>query len=66
MDSIILNSKLLLEKMCIGCKYTYRELLRICGLTETQLCFAILRLLKDGKINQYRDTDVMYELLPVE
>ncbi len=50
--------------MRVGCKYTYRELLTICGFTETQLCFAILHLLKDGRISQYREADVVYELLP--
>ena len=57
MDSIITNSRLLLEKMRIGCRYTYRELLR--------LCYAILYLLKDGRINQYRDAEVIYELQPI-
>lgn len=59
---MIENSKILLAKMCLGCKYTYRELQKICDFTETQLCFAILYLLKGGKINQYRETDVVYEL----
>lgn len=65
MDSIINNSKILLNKMCYGCKYTYKELLRICNFTESQLCFAILCLLRDGKISQYREKEVVYELIPV-
>lgn len=64
MDSMIQNSSILLDKMCLGCKYTYNELLKICEFTETQLCFAILYLLKDGKISQYRDNGVIYELVP--
>ena len=63
MDSMILNSSILLDKMCLGSKYTYNELLKICGFTETQLCFAILCLLRDGKISQYRDNGVIYELV---
>lgn len=65
MDSIITNSKTLLDKMCYGCKYTYKELLKICNFTESQLCFAILYLLKNGIISQYRETNVVYELVPV-
>lgn len=65
MDSIINNSKTLLNKMCYGCKYTYKELLKICNFTESQLCFAILCLLRDGKISQYREKEVVYELIPV-
>lgn len=65
MDSIIKNSKTLLSRMTLGCKYTYNELLKICEFTDTQLCFAIMRLLKDGKISQYRDKKVVYELIPV-
>ncbi|MDE5655821.1 MAG: hypothetical protein K2I19_01915 [Muribaculaceae bacterium] len=64
MDLTTENSKTLLDKMRVGCKYTYRELLTICDFTETQLCFAILHLLKDGRISQYREADVVYELLP--
>ncbi|MDE5920356.1 MAG: hypothetical protein K2G82_01915 [Paramuribaculum sp.] len=64
MESIITNSRLLLEKMCIGGRYTYPELRRLCNFTEMQLCYAILYLLKDGRINQYRDTEVVYELQP--
>lgn len=52
--------------MRLGCKYTYRELQKICDFTETQLCFAILCLLRDGHICQYRETDVVYELIPVQ
>ena len=52
--------------MALGCKYTYQELLKICEFTDTQLCFAILRLLKDGKISQYRDKNVVYELVPLK
>ncbi len=64
MDLIKKNSNTLLSRMCAGCKYTYNELLRICGLTETQLCFAIMSLLKEGKICQYRESRVVYELIP--
>lgn len=64
MDSMTENSRILLEKMRLGCKYTYNELMKICDFTETQLCFAILYLLRAGKINQYRDTRVVYELIP--
>lgn len=66
MDTIIKNSRILLGKMSYGCKYTYHELLRICDFTETQLCFAILCLLKDGRLSQYRENDVVYELIPVQ
>lgn len=66
MDSIIKNSMTLLSRMAHGCKYTYQELLKICEFTDTQLCFAILRLLKDGKISQYRDKNVVYELVPLK
>lgn len=64
MESMIKNSSILLEKMRLGCKYTFRELLRICDFSETQLCFAILCLLREGRISQYRESDVIYELLP--
>ncbi len=63
---MIKNSKILLDRMCYGCKYTYEELLKICNFTETQLCFAILCLLKEGRISQYRDRSVIYELIPVK
>lgn len=63
MDLMIENSKILLEKMSVGCKYTYRELQKICDFTEPQLCFAILYLIRAGKILQYRESDVVYELL---
>lgn len=64
MESMITNSRILLERMSRGCKYTYHELLRICELTETQLCFAIMFLLREGMICQYREADVVYELVP--
>lgn len=64
MESMIKNSSILLKKMRLGCKYTFRELLRICDFSETQLCFAILCLLREGRISQYRESDVIYELLP--
>ncbi len=60
-DKIIANSKSLLKKMNSGCRYTYYELLDICGLTETDLCYAILYLLRDGKMVQYRMQEVYYE-----
>ncbi|MDE5662556.1 MAG: hypothetical protein K2L35_07780 [Muribaculaceae bacterium] len=63
MDTITINSKYLLEKMRLGCKYTYRELLKLCDFTETQLCFAILALVRAGKMNRYREHEVMYELV---
>lgn len=63
MDTITINSKYLLEKMRLGCKYTYRELLKLCDFTETQLCYAILTLVRDGKMNRYREHEVMYELV---
>ncbi len=63
MTSIIENSKVLLSKMSLGYKYTYRELQKICDFTESQLCFAILYLLREGKISQYRESDVVYELI---
>lgn len=64
MDLNIQNSMRLLDTMSIGYKYTYRELQEKCGFTETQLCLALLCLLRDGIISQYRDADVVYELLP--
>jgi len=63
MDLIKKNSNALLTIMREGCKYTYSELLRICGFTETQLCYAIMSLLKEGKICQYRESRVVYELI---
>ncbi len=63
MESMIINSRKLLEKMNRGCKYTYHELLKLCELTETQLCFAIMFLLREGMISQYRESDVVYELI---
>lgn len=63
MDAIINNSRILLEKMCLGCKYTYHELLKICDFTESQLCFAILFLIRNGKISQFREDDVVYQLI---
>lgn len=66
MDSMNKDSKFLLEKMCLGYKYTYRELLKICDFTETRLCFAILCLLRDGRLRQYRESDVVYELNPTQ
>lgn len=63
MDAIINNSRILLEKMCLGCKYTYPELLKICDFTESQLCFAILFLIRNGKISQFREDDVVYQLI---
>ncbi len=64
MDLITQNSMQLLGTMSVGCKYTYRELQKKSDLPETQLCFAILSLIRDGVIHQYRDTDVVYELIP--
>ncbi len=65
MDLTMINSKILLDKMSLGYKYTYKELQKICNFTETQLCFALLHLMKAGRIAQYRDSGVFYELIPV-
>lgn len=63
MTAIIQNSSNLLLKMKSDCAYTFRELKSMCGYSETELCFAILYMIQKGKMRQYRNDDVFYELV---
>lgn len=49
------NSKWLFNKMGLR-PHTYQELLEESDYTELELCYAILYLLKTGKIRQYKAT----------
>ena len=48
------NAKSLLRKLIAGYQYTFNDLLSICGYAPTDLCMAILYLIKEGKMRQYR------------
>lgn len=48
--------------MKCGCKYSFFELMKQCRLPDIQLCYALLELLREGKICQYREDEVVYEL----
>lgn len=63
MTAIVQNSDNLLRKMKTDCVYTFYDLRNICDYSETELCFAILYMIKNGKIRQYRNDDVVYELI---
>lgn len=58
------DGKSLLAMMKEGYQYTFNELTELCGLKSTELCCAILCLIRDGKINQERMTDVVYQVVP--
>lgn len=62
MSVIIRNGKNLLQKMVAGCEYTFKELKRLCDITESELCMAVLYLIKEGKVRQYRTDSVYYQL----
>ncbi len=53
-ENIIKNSRQLLATMKSMCEYTYTELQALTGFDSVALCYAILQLVNDGKIDQTR------------
>lgn len=62
MSAIIKNGKSLFRKMKGGCEYTFNELKKLCGYEDTDLCFAVMYLIKEGQVVQYRTNDVYYQV----
>lgn len=59
--TVMLNARDLLKKLVAGTQYTFTELLSICNYTPTDLCLALLYLIREGKMRQYRLQGVVYQ-----
>ena len=49
--------------MVTGYEYTFNELMKLCGYSDTELCLAVLYLIKEGKVKQYRTHDIYYQVV---
>ena len=61
MTTVMLNAKNLFMKLVAGTQYTFNELLNICNYPPTDLCLALLYLIREGKMVQYRTQRVVYQ-----
>lgn len=61
MSTVMVNALNLFEKLIAGYRYTFNELLAICDYTTTELCMALLYLIREGKMTQYRRQQVVYQ-----
>ena len=58
MSAVTDNAKNLFQKLVAGYQYTFKELSALCDYTHTELCLALLYLIKEGKMKQYRLQEV--------
>ncbi len=61
--TVMINAMNLFEKLIAGYRYTFNELLSICNYTSTELCMALLYLIREGKVMQYRQHQVVYQMI---
>lgn len=59
--TVMLNAKNLFMKLVAGTQYTFNDLLSICNYPPTELCMALLYLIREGKMRQYREQQVVYQ-----
>ena len=63
MSVITSNGRNLLHMMVTGYEYTFNELMKLCCYSDTELCLAVLYLIKEGKVKQYRTHDIYYQVV---
>lgn len=61
MATVMLNARNLFKKLIAGYRYTFNDLLSICNYPPTELCMALLYLIREGKMRQYREHQVVYQ-----
>lgn len=65
METIRINAQKIIHKMRDMQRYSFEELERFTALGSTELCLALMSLLKDGIIKQNKDElGVYYALYP--
>ena len=60
------NSKKVYDILRHYTRCTFDQLQRLCNLASTDLCFALAQLMKEHKIEQFSDRQVVYYRLPVQ
>lgn len=62
---IIEDSNHIYGMLSNGIKYLYHELQELTHMDDTQLCLAICQLIRDGRINQHIEDNLVYYLKKV-
>lgn len=62
LKNIVEDSNHIYEQLSQGIKYLFYELQELTRMSDTQLCLAICQLLRDGRISQYQEENLVYYL----
>lgn len=62
LKTIIEDSNRIYEMLSNGIKYLYHELQELTHMDDTQLCLAICQLIRDGRICQQAEANLVYYL----
>lgn len=62
LKNIVEDSNHIYEQLSQGIKYLYHELQELTRMNDTQLCLAICQLIRDGRISQRQEDNLVYYL----
>ena len=62
LKNIVKDSNHIYEQLSQGIKYLYHELQELTRMDDTQLCLAICQLIRDGRISQRQEDNLVYYL----
>lgn len=62
LKNIVEDSNHIYEQLSQGIKYLYHELQELTRMDDTQLCLAICQLIRDGRISQRHEDNLVYYL----
>ncbi len=62
LKTIVEDSNRIYEQLSHGMKYLHHELQELTCMNDTQLCLAICQLLRDGRISQRQEDNLVYYL----
>lgn len=62
LKNIVEDSNHIYEQLSQGIKYLYHELQELTRMDDTQLCLAICQLIRDGRISQRQEDNLVYYL----
>lgn len=60
--NIVEDSNHIYKQLSQGIKYLYHELQELTHMDDTQLCLAICQLIRDGRISQRQEDNLVYYL----
>lgn len=60
LKTIVEDSNRIYGQLSNGIKYLYHELQELTNMGDTQLCLAICQLLRDGRISQWQEENLVY------